>query len=72
MHCFLPFFGDIIKTSKIIKTPKVFVLCIIIGMMVVPLVSAKGDATKSGRGPAVDDTDREYIVSPSTADDSQY
>jgi hypothetical protein len=35
-------------------------------MMVVPLVSAKGDAAKSGSRPAVDATDGEYIVSPST------
>jgi hypothetical protein len=37
-------------------------------MMVVPLVSAKEDSTKSGKGPAVDATGGEYIVSPSTDD----
>ena len=35
-------------------------------MMFVPLVSAKGDATKSSSRPAADATYREYIVSPST------
>jgi hypothetical protein len=37
-------------------------------MLIVPLVSAKGDATKSGSKPAVDATDGEYIVSPSIDD----
>jgi len=52
------------KTSKSIKTSKVFLLCIAIGLMVVPAVSAQeGYDLESSKGIPLA-TIEDYIVTP--------